>query len=128
MNKNIHGIFSILLLGFMMESCTYNNEAELYPCDSLNVTYSKNIEPIIRTNCYRCHSNANAVVFATSQYGPRYLEGYDSLKKFVDYGVVLGSIKHLPPPYKAMPKGAPKLSDCDIAKIEKWINEGAPNN
>jgi hypothetical protein len=28
--------------------------------------------------------------------------------------------------FSAMPQGGTKLSDCDISKVEKWINSGFP--
>jgi hypothetical protein len=28
----------------------------------------------------------------------------------------------------AMPQGQPKLSDCDIGKVKKWVNAGYPEN
>ena len=45
----------------------------------------------------------------------------------INTGLVLPAIKHangVPP----MPNGMPKLNDCDIAKIEAWINAGMPEN
>ena len=27
-----------------------------------------------------------------------------------------------------MPKNLPKLSACEIAMLQKWVNEGEPNN
>jgi cytochrome c553 len=32
------------------------------------------------------------------------------------------------PGFDAMPKGASKLSDCDIARIRAWVAAGQPNN
>jgi hypothetical protein len=121
MNKIIPIILSALLLPYIIQSCTYNNEIDLYSCDTTNVSYSKDIEPIIRNNCYRCHGNGNSEVFGKGNN----LEGYDSLKIYS--GLLVGSIKHSPG-FIAMPKGVAKLSNCDIGKIEKWVNEGVPDN
>lgn len=123
MNKIIPLIFSLFLLCYLMESCTNNNEVDLYSCDTNNVSYSQTIEPIIKNNCYSCHGNGNSEVFGKGNN----LEGYDSLKIYINAGLVLGNIKHSPG-YYAMPKGTAKLPNCDIAKIEKWINSGAPDN
>jgi hypothetical protein len=30
--------------------------------------------------------------------------------------------------FKAMPQGGNKLDQCDINKIQKWVNAGALNN
>jgi hypothetical protein len=115
----------IFLLGFVslsLPGCISKNEVELYPCDTTNMSYQKNIMPIIRQNCYKCHDSGNANLFAENNY----LDSYDSLKFHVDFGLIY-NIEHAPG-VKAMPKGAPKLSDCEIAKIKAWANQGGLNN
>ena len=114
-----------VLYGLMLlpSSCVSNNEEDLYPdetCDTLNVTYSGTISPIINQNCIRCHS-----AVAPSSGLP--LEGYDHLKVSVDEGLLVGSIKH-EEGFIPMPEDAPQLPDCAIHQIEIWVDEGAPNN
>lgn len=117
-------IFFLAFLVFVTSfSCTWNNEAELYPCDSINVTYSQTVKAIIEKRCYSCHSASNSALYGDGIN----LEGYSNLKNATDAGLVLGNIKH-EPGFLAMPKGGPKLSDCDIAKIEAWVNKGAPED
>jgi len=104
-------------------SCVSNNEEDLYPnqtCDTLNVTYSGIVDPIISQNCERCHS-----AVAPSSGIP--LEGYANLKAAVDDGVLLGSIRH-DDGFVPMPEDAPKLPDCAIRQIEIWVEAGAPDN
>ncbi|MBP7239329.1 MAG: hypothetical protein KBA14_03825 [Saprospiraceae bacterium] len=55
------------------------------------------------------------------------LEGYDNLKVYVDNGKLLGSMKQASG-FEPMPQNAPKIGDCDIAKTEQWILDGALNN
>jgi len=115
-------VFAALMLS-LLYSCEYNNEEDLYPqptCDTSNVTYSGTIVHIISTNCYECHDLA-----AIPSGIP--LEGYQNLKNQVDAGRLLGAIKHLSG-FSPMPKDRGSLPDCDIMKIEKWVNDGAPNN
>lgn len=107
-------------------SCENNKKEVLYRCDSTNVSYSKSVEPILKTNCYRCHSTANS-----GSGGGTILDNYAALftNNFVDTtaidgGTLLNDVKHIGNP---MPKSG-KLSDCDISKIEHWIKEGAKNN
>jgi hypothetical protein len=40
---------------------------------------------------------------------------------------VYGSVNHLSG-YLQMPRDRPKLPECDLAHINKWIREGAQNN
>jgi hypothetical protein len=111
-----------ILAAALFGSCYYDVEEELYPtleCTTTGATYTAVVEPIIRANCYNgCHSAASNIANIT-------LEGYENLKVYVDNGRLLGSIKH-GTGFSAMPKNAAKLLDCNIAKIEAWINAGAP--
>jgi len=111
-----------VLYGLMLlpSSCVSNNEEDLYPCDTLNVTYSGTVAPIINQNCIRCHS-----AIAPSSGYP--LEGYDNLKASVDDELLIGSIKH-EEGFNPMPEDASKLPDCAIHQIEIWVEVGAPNN
>jgi len=123
MKKSIYSIFFFLSI---FASCTYYNEEELFPnevCDTENITYQQDILPIFEKACYSCHSSNTPVIY----YGNLNLENFDHIQKVVDDGQLLRNIKHeldgLP-----MPQGGAKLSDCNIAKIEKWIIQGIPNN
>ena len=93
--------------------CQANN------CDSIsNVSYSNTVLPIINANCLGCHG-------ANGGGGHNY-STYGGIKASADNGSLLGSINHQSP-YAPMPVNG-KLSNCDIKKIEVWINEGAAQN
>ena len=115
-----------MILGAMfLTSCYYDVEEVLYPptnCQTSNMSLQNNIQPILDRNCYICHSTVQGIY-----NGNVILEGYDNLKVYVDNGKLLGSIKHASG-FKQMPQNAPKLGDCDIAKTEQWILDGALNN
>ena len=113
----------ILFAVTLLTSCYYDVEEELYgttACSTDGMTYSGDVLGIISANCYKCHDAAN-------NFGNITLEGYDNLKKYVDSGQLLGVIKRQPG-FSPMPKNEPPLVDCDIAKIEQWIADGALNN
>ncbi|MEI6060678.1 MAG: hypothetical protein WCR72_08215 [Bacteroidota bacterium] len=97
-----------------------NTICDTIPCDSLNVTFSGTILPITNTYCVGCHGGANPK-------GSLSLTDYTSIKASVDGGRFMGSVEHLTG-YKAMPQGSEILSDCKIAQLKKWINDGMPNN
>lgn len=124
-NKNrIFQAFIGLMISLAFTSCYYDNEEELYPnpvaCDTTNVTYSATIAPILSANCNGCHaSGAPSAGIVT--------DNYTDLQTIVQNGKLVGAINHLNG-FSPMPKGGNKLSDCNLAKIEKWINAGAPNN
>lgn len=119
----------MLLISFILlticswSACYYDVEEEIYPsieCDTNNVTYAATIVPLLQANCYSCHS-------AAANLGNITIEGYSNLKRFVDNGQLLGSIRH-EAGFSAMPKNQPQLVGCNIQKIEQWINDGALNN
>ncbi len=108
-----------------MSSCANNKKELLSACDSVNVKFAADIKPIIENNCYNCHAAANYTNFG----GNIKLENYDDIYSFVDTtvgsggGILLFDVKT-----GRMPKGRSKLVDCETAKIEKWIKDGALNN
>jgi hypothetical protein len=117
-------IISFLVLGMVFFSSCYYDVAEiLYPagtCSTANMSYVTDINPILQQNCYSCHS-------AAANNGNVTLEGYNHLIPYVNNGHLLGAIKHQSG-FSAMPQNSSSLSNCDIAKIEQWITDGAQNN
>lgn len=89
-------------------------------CDTVNMTYSSDVKPILEANCYSCHGNGNTNGGVT-------LDSYASVNSFAGSGDLIGVITHASG-YPPMPEGGAKLSDCDINKIKDWINRGATNN
>src|SRR5512139_524517 len=113
-------------LSVFLLSCYYDNEEALYPsinstCDTLNVTFSGTVAPMLAGNCLSCHSNSSA---SSSGNGIR-LENYADVK--ANSTRVAGSIKHSGG-YSPMPKNGGKLSPCMISQFDIWINKGMPNN
>ncbi len=88
-------------------------------CDTANITYTNTIKPIFDTYCVGCHNMGN-------MSGGYTLDTYMGCVNCANSGRLMGSIQWLTG-YSAMPKGGAKLSDCNIAKIQKWINSGKPN-
>jgi hypothetical protein len=114
------GCFSILLV---LNSCVSHVEEELYPpesCDTTQVTYSGTIAPIIELNCYSCHQGDHSISGIP-------LDGYDNLKAMVDAERLIGALRHLEG-FSPMPQNAPALPECELLKIEKWVDDGAPEN
>jgi cytochrome c553 len=123
----------IIVCNLLMVSCSKDNEAALNPnptdttgtgggntCDTANMKYATNVQPIISSFCYGCHGNGAAS-------GGISLDSYAKLKTQADNGNLLGTITHASG-FPAMPFGASKLSDCNINKIRSRINHGTLNN
>lgn len=133
MNTGNHSISQPILvcmlifsaLSFTISGCYYDVEEQLYPaeinpCDTTAVTFSTTIVPLMEQNCYTCHS-------ADVNLGGVTVEGYDNIIVLVNNGSLEGSTNHQSG-YSPMPQNAPKLTDCNLLKINKWISDGALNN
>ena len=118
------GLLLVMFLALLTLSSCYNDNYEtLYPsgtCDTTHVTYSNDVWPVINARCTSCHSGA-------APSGNIVLENYNDVVAVAKNGKLLGSIR-FDAGYSLMPKGGAKLSSCDIAKIEKWVKDGTPNN
>jgi hypothetical protein len=117
-------VFSgILLAGLIITGCTYDKEDVLYPpvagCDTVVVTYAASVAPIMNSSCNVCHSTTVATAGVIT-------DNYEGLKIIAQDGRLWGTVSHTGA--IKMPKDAPKLSDCNLAKIQKWIDAGYPNN
>jgi hypothetical protein len=109
-----------------LSSCYYDSEEELYPgtaggnCDTTAVSFSATIQPILAANCNSCHN-------ATTANGGVITDNYDALMIPVNAGVFHKAVNHLPGAVP-MPFNGQKLPQCELMKINAWLNQGAPNN
>jgi hypothetical protein len=117
----------ILVLVLVFGSCRYDKADLLYPppnivtCDTIQpVSYNLKIIPLFQQSCNPCHTPASpdaGVILGV--YANDRVRGLN--------GLLFGVINHSPG-YFFMPKGKPKLTDCQIAIVRKWIEAGCPNN
>lgn len=92
--------------------------------------YTTQVKPIFQSNCYRCHGGMNhkgGLNFATSAgmmkggHSGAVLVPGDPAKS-----LLVTLIRHEGPKDKPMPMPPKtKLSDADIAIVERWIKAGA---
>lgn len=116
------GVLFIVFAAWQMVGCKYDKLAlaeSVTTCDTTGMTYTSSIEPIIKSNCYSCHAGT-----ASGSFGIN-LDSYASLKLEAQSGELLNRLTSTDASVM-MPKGGPKLSDCDINKINAWIQAGAP--
>ena len=121
----IASMFSMLAF----ESCYYDKADLLYPggegpCDTTTVVakYSSEVLPIMSVSCNTggCHNTIDAASGVI-------LDTYNGVKAQALNGRLMGSMNHANG-FSAMPKGARKLTNCTLEKIQQWINSGTPNN
>ena len=89
-------------------------------CDANVFTYSGAIKPLLDTKCVGCHSTA-------SPGGNIILSTHTAVRTVALNGKLYGSIAHQAG-FSPMPKNAPKLKDCEITQVQRWIAAGALNN
>ncbi len=89
-------------------------------CDTVNVSFSADVQPVIQSNCQGCHSGS----FPS---GGIDLSNYTNIANTANTGQLYGAIAHLPG-FSPMPQNQPQLSACTIKQIKAWIDEGALNN
>ncbi len=110
----------IALIGQWISQGAPNNSCEPTTCDTLNVTFTNTIRPVIQGRCQGCHSGAEP------QGGLDFTQ-WSVLNAVASDGRLTGAIQH-DPAYTAMPLNGNQLSDCRIAQFLIWIDSGAPNN
>lgn len=115
----------ILAVVALVSGCYYDNEATLYPdsanCDpTLVSTFSADVLPLLNSRCNNCHAG-------TSPSGGIKLNTYTEVIKYVNNESLMGTINHTSG-FSPMPKNNSKMSDCQIQKIQSWIDAGALNN
>jgi hypothetical protein len=117
---------SALCLMFF-SSCYYDNFKELNPsadsseCDTLSViSFSTQIVPILNSNCTNtCHNGVGSGHDMTT---------WTNVNVDAVSGKLVSSIMW-DGNAQQMPQGATtKISQCNIAKIKKWVADGATNN
>jgi len=89
-------------------------------CDTVNVTYSGTVFPLVQSHCLGCHSGPQP------QGGLDY-SSWGVLNNVAMDGRLAGAVQHQSP-FAFMPPSGPMLDDCKINQILAWIADGAPNN
>jgi hypothetical protein len=112
-SSQINMIYTWINQGALNNSCSGN-------CDTLNVTYSGTIVPMMQSFCIGCHNSV-------SPGGNILLNSYAGVQTVALNGKLFGSVNHSYG-YYAMPKNSSKLPQCMIDEIRIWVNSGAPNN
>ena len=119
-------IFFLLIIIFLVVSCAYENENDLFneiSCDTLDVQFERDILPIFAYNCQSCHGGPSPSVYLS-------LETYDQIVERINApGIsgILNRIERNEGDILLMPQGY-KLQNCEINKIKSWINQGYLNN
>ena len=117
-------VISVSVLIVFLFSCKKENKEDLdfeaSLCSLDTISYQLHISVVLNNNCMPCHS-------ASQHQGDVILDNYNDVAPLANSGDLLG-VTRRDPGYTPMPTNTGKISDCSIAAIEKWANQGAPNN
>lgn len=86
-------------------------------CDTLNITYTIHIAPVVNTYCKGCHN-------ASNKGGGVNLDNYADTKANTLTGKMVCTITANG--CAVMPKGGPQLSKCNMRKIQIWASNNCP--
>lgn len=84
------------------------------------VSYSQHVVPLLQQYCYSCH-------LGSSPSGGIEMGTYATDKAIALNGKLYGTISYSSG-FSPMPEGEPKLADCQINIIKRWVDDGAANN
>lgn len=111
------------LLAIVPQSCENNNEFDLYgnqECDTTKISWNSNIALILKEKCVRCHNEE------LSGNEVRH-DSYASELIVINDGRLKTVINSTDPSIR-MPKNEPALDSCKLKLINKWLDNGAPEN
>jgi hypothetical protein len=123
-NKAHYLVIGIFLLSFACKKKVENSvipptiSNTIHCNDTSNISYSKTIQPILNTNCVRCHDASTSQNFTT----------FAGTKPFATSGILIDCITGSNGEILMPPINEPKLDSCTIKVIKKWIKEGCNNN
>jgi len=117
----------LVIIAVIFSSCYYDKKEDLYPgqadCDTVNVSFAKDIKPQIDAQCIGCHNTQSPTAgVALSTHG--------EILAYAKSGQLYGVLTWIAPytGSKQMPPNGPKWSNCNLSKLKSWIDKGAPNN
>tara|TARA_B110000003_G_scaffold18982_2_gene18525 strand:+ start:13209 stop:13664 length:456 start_codon:yes stop_codon:yes gene_type:complete len=116
-----YGWFLLAGTGCRYDVLHLPDDSEL-ECDSSEVvSYAQDIAPLLDLRCNGCHSQ-NAPSAGLD------LTSYENAALYATVGNLLERV-YLPvddPSF--MPKNRAPLEDCELGKLQRWTDNGAPNN
>jgi hypothetical protein len=104
-------------------------------CSPKNVSYSRDVKPILERSCYECHApggrgfqasgfdvTSYEALMKGGKFGPLIKPGdaFTSAFNMLVEGRVHSSIR--------MPHGREKLSEYELEVLKVWVSEGAQKN
>ena len=114
---------ALIFFALLYPGCANNNELDLYgteDCDTTNISWNSKVSAILQKNCVSCHGEK------LSYFGVRH-DSYAAEMIVVNDGRLRGVINHFDG-YAKMPKDRGMLPECELKILNKWLDNGAPEN
>lgn len=125
-------VLSLLAPALLSLSSCSNEQIDLAPletieCDTTNITYADDIQPLIQVNCLnrKCHNSSLPNV---GHPADALWDQFSNLQRYALEENLLAKIEGTHTSGQRMPLGYPPLSPCEIEAVRAWINQGAPRN
>jgi mono/diheme cytochrome c family protein len=119
MKMNLNKRITALAIAILAISCTSNSTSDLTnPSVVGNVTYTKDIKPIVDQNCIRCHGDVQL------NGAPMALTTYAFVKDAILTRPLLVKISKENGEPGLMPNGGPRLPQEKIDLFFKWKEQG----
>ena len=127
-------IITCAFFGFLLivvnDGCK-KNDKEVVEQKGRIISYKNDIEPILISHCYSCHSLSAS---DPQRPGYAYLDIFEQLKYYAlspstknpSYTTIQARLRFIETP--GMPYKKAPLNDSLIKKIDAWVKAGAPNN
>lgn len=121
----MRGLLLVLFIPFLFCSCTKDQSITAIhrpaACDSLYFSYTKDILPIISSNCssLACHAPGGEGAYDFTQY--------EVLADRIRSGRVLYRLELPVDDPQHMPEGY-TMDPCALFKLKTWIHQGFENN
>jgi len=115
-NYLLNSKFVTLTLGFtLLIGCTTDSVSDLSPIETLDeVSYLRDVKPIIDSKCNNCHGNP------TTFGAPSSYTTYENVRTAVLNQGLIDRITRPENSSGAMPLGGPRLSQNEINNIIQW--------
>jgi len=121
MKKSLILFFAVFAFSaIIISSCKKDKDDPTPDCITEKMSFSNDITPIMNQNCNvsGCHDNVTVAAGIRLDTFPGIHDNADKIVLTINHSNGVS----------AMPDNADKLSDCDIKKIEAWVNQGKKNN
>jgi hypothetical protein len=127
---------ALILMATGFSSCYYDNKTEITPIssvDTINVSYSKNIQPIFNGYCASsgCHGAidpAGSVPVQLTDYAATMASNVTDTGSNYKTCKLYRSVAYLNPNQSRNMPAAAKMNDLNIKLIRIWLQKGAKNN